>query len=82
LETLSKGNLREAKPATIIQRNCRTNASAWPPSGRPAAGSRVYNLLDAFGISTRADSRFDQGMQNGDVVNLIPPSGAQMICLF
>ena len=51
-------------------------------SGRPAAGSRVYNLLDAFGISTRADGRFDQGMQNGDVVNFIPPSGAQMICLF
>jgi sulfur carrier protein len=51
---------------------------------RLAAGSRVSDLLDALGISTddvgilmvnRADGRFDQFLQNGDVVTLIPPIG-------
>ena len=51
---------------------------------RLAAGSRVTDLLDALGISTddvgivmvnRADGRFDQQLQNGDVVTLIPPIG-------
>jgi sulfur carrier protein len=51
---------------------------------RLAGGSRVTDLLDALGISTddvgilmvnRADGRFDQQLQNGDVVTLIPPIG-------
>jgi sulfur carrier protein len=51
---------------------------------RLATGSRVSDLLDALGISTddvgilmvnRADGRFDQLLQNGDVVTLIPPIG-------
>jgi len=51
---------------------------------RLAAGSRVSDLLDALAISTddvgvlmvnRADGRFDQLLQNGDVVTLIPPIG-------
>ena len=51
---------------------------------RLAAGSRVTDLLDSLGISTddvgivmvnRADGRFDQQLQNGDVVTLIPPIG-------
>ena len=58
---------------------------------RLSEGSRVTDLLDALGISmddvgvlivNRSDGRFDQCMQNGNIVNLIPPSGAQMICLF
>jgi sulfur carrier protein len=49
-----------------------------------AAGSRVTDLLDALGIPTddvgilivnRADGRFDQQLQNGDVVTVIPPMG-------
>jgi sulfur carrier protein len=49
-----------------------------------AAGSRVTDLLEALGISTddvgvlivnRADGRFDQELQNGDVVTVIPPIG-------
>lgn len=49
-----------------------------------AEGSRVTDLLDALAISTddvgvlmvnRADGRFDQLLQNGDVVTLIPPIG-------
>jgi sulfur carrier protein ThiS len=51
---------------------------------RLAAGSRVNDLLDALGISmddvgilmvNRADGRFDQLLQNDDVVTLIPPIG-------
>ena len=51
---------------------------------RLAAGSRVSDLLDALAISTddvgvlmvnRADGRFDQLLQNGDVVTVIPPIG-------
>lgn len=51
---------------------------------RLAAGSRVSDLLDALGISmddvgilivNRADGRFDQQLQTGDVVTLIPPIG-------
>jgi len=47
-------------------------------------GSRVSDLLTALGISTddvgilminRMDGRFDQLIQNGDVVTLIPPIG-------
>lgn len=47
-------------------------------------GSRVCDLLTALGISTddvgilminRMDGRFDQLIQNGDVVTLIPPIG-------
>ena len=49
-----------------------------------AEGSRVSDLLTALGISTddvgilminRVDGRFDQLIQNGDVVTLIPPIG-------
>ncbi|MCU0585908.1 MAG: MoaD/ThiS family protein [Desulfobacterales bacterium] len=49
-----------------------------------AAGSRVTDLLDALGISmddvgilivNRSDGRFDQQLQAGDVVTLIPPIG-------
>jgi sulfur carrier protein len=49
-----------------------------------ATGSRVTDLLEALGISTddvgvlivnRADGRFDQELQNGDVVTVIPPIG-------
>jgi sulfur carrier protein len=51
---------------------------------RLAAGSRVTDLLEALGISTddvgvlmvnRADGRFDQELQDGDVVTVIPPIG-------
>lgn len=51
---------------------------------RLAAGSRVSDLLDALGISmddvgilivNRADGRFDQQLQTGDLVTLIPPIG-------
>jgi sulfur carrier protein len=51
---------------------------------RLSTGSRVSDLLDALGISpddvgilmvNRADGRFDQFLQNGDVVTLIPPIG-------
>ena len=51
---------------------------------RLAEGSRVTDLLDALGIPTddvgvlmvnRADGRFDQLLQNGDVVTVIPPIG-------
>jgi len=51
---------------------------------RLEAGSRVSDLLDALGISAddvgvlmvnRADGRFDQLLQNGDVVTVIPPIG-------
>ena len=51
---------------------------------RLAAGSRVSDLLDVLGIPTddvgvlmvnRADGRFDQQLQNGDVVTVIPPIG-------
>ena len=51
---------------------------------RLAAGSRVNDLLDALGISmddvgiliiNRSDGRFDQQLQAGDVVTLIPPIG-------
>jgi sulfur carrier protein len=51
---------------------------------RLAGGSRVSDLLDVLGISmddvgilmvNRADGRFDQQLQNGDVVTLIPPIG-------
>jgi molybdopterin synthase sulfur carrier subunit len=51
---------------------------------RLAEGSRISDLLIALGISTddvgilmvnRADGRFDQLIQNGDVVTLIPPIG-------
>lgn len=47
-------------------------------------GSRVSDLLEALGISmddvgilmiNRADGRFDQLLQNGDLVTLIPPIG-------
>ena len=49
-----------------------------------AEGSRASDLLTALGISTddvgilminRMDGRFDQLIQNGDVVTLIPPIG-------
>jgi sulfur carrier protein len=48
------------------------------------ANSRVSDLLEALGISmddvgilmvNRTDGRFDQPLQNGDVVTLIPPIG-------
>jgi sulfur-carrier protein len=51
---------------------------------RLATGSRVSDLLAVLGISTddvgilmvnRADGRFDQQLQNGDVVTVIPPIG-------
>jgi sulfur carrier protein len=51
---------------------------------RLTTGSRVTDLLDALGIPTddvgilivnRADGRFDQQLQNGDVVTVIPPMG-------
>ena len=51
---------------------------------RLSMGSRVSDLLDALGISmddvgilmvNRADGRFDQLLQNGDVVTVIPPIG-------
>lgn len=51
---------------------------------RLSEGSRVTDLLDALGIPTddvgilmvnRADGRFDQRLQNGDVVTVIPPIG-------
>ena len=51
---------------------------------RLAEGSRVYDLLNALGISmddvgilmiNRADGRFDQLLQDGDMVTLIPPIG-------
>jgi len=51
---------------------------------RLAEGSRVSDLLTALGISTddvgilmvnRVDGRFDQMIQDGDVVTLIPPMG-------
>ena len=51
---------------------------------RLAEGSRISDLLIALGISTddvgilminRMDGRFDQLIQNGDVVTLIPPIG-------
>jgi sulfur carrier protein len=49
-----------------------------------AAGARVSDLLDALSIPdddvgillvNRADGRFDQLLQDGDVVTLIPPIG-------
>jgi sulfur carrier protein len=51
---------------------------------RLTEGSRVTDLLDALGISiddvgilivNRSDGRFDQQLQAGDVVTLIPPIG-------
>jgi sulfur carrier protein len=51
---------------------------------RLSAGSRVCDLLASLGISeddvgilmvNRADGRFDQLLQHGDVVTLIPPIG-------
>ena len=57
-----------------------------PEGGRVRLGAnaRVSDLLEALGISmddvgilmvNRVDGRFDQYLQDGDVVTLIPPIG-------